>query len=197
MSENFDFKTAASLLPKVGNDLNTDYQLIEGIELYEPSLSAVGKPLLINYQSSTAILAQLQQKKQGNWNIDEYGRSIESLAGLIIAQAGDNGEAIATFREANEKIAIDVFTRAIRNRKVQTVTRAKNFKSLSETINVAKEESVLDEQNSIFRLQKWRNIGFQRNGNRDHKIFGSERQAPYKNTCSNPNYRNIDTNAYE
>ncbi|KAF5294778.1 hypothetical protein FQA39_LY00262 [Lamprigera yunnana] len=49
ISENFDFKTTASLLPKVGNDLNTIYQLIEGIELYEPSLSAAGKPLLINY----------------------------------------------------------------------------------------------------------------------------------------------------
>ncbi|KAF5289980.1 hypothetical protein FQA39_LY14915 [Lamprigera yunnana] len=127
MSENFDFKTAASLLPKVDNDLNTVYQLIEGIELYEHSLSAVGKPLLFNYQflpkqSSTALLVQLQQTKQGNLNIDEYGRPIESLmADLTIAQAGDNGEAIATLREANEKIASDVFTRGIRNREVLTV----------------------------------------------------------------------------
>ncbi|KAF5279824.1 hypothetical protein FQA39_LY18217 [Lamprigera yunnana] len=139
MSETFDFKTAASLLSK------TVYQLIEGIELYEPSLSAVGKPIFINYvlkpclsnytntnklitdlkkqflpkQSSTALVAQLQQTKQGNLNIDKDGRSIESLmVDFTITQGGDNGEAIATFRKANEKIAIDVFTRGIRNREV-------------------------------------------------------------------------------
>ncbi|KAF5286079.1 hypothetical protein FQA39_LY16425 [Lamprigera yunnana] len=103
--------------------------------------------------SSTALVAQLQQTKQGNLNIDDYDyrRSIESsMAYLTIAQAGDNGEAIATFRKANEKIAIDVFTRDIRNREVWTVTRARNFEFLSKTINAAKEESVVDEQNSIF-----------------------------------------------
>ncbi|KAF5276065.1 hypothetical protein FQA39_LY00861 [Lamprigera yunnana] len=63
------------------------------------------------------------------------------MADLTIAQAGDNGEAIATFREANEKIAIDVFTRGIRNREVRTVTRARNFKSLSEVINAAKKKT--------------------------------------------------------
>ncbi|KAF5281177.1 hypothetical protein FQA39_LY17848 [Lamprigera yunnana] len=72
-------------------------------------------------------ITQLQQTKQGNLNIDEYGRSIESLmADLTIAQAGDNEEAIATFRE----------------QEVRTITLARSFKSLSEAINAAKEESV-------------------------------------------------------
>ncbi|KAF5277619.1 hypothetical protein FQA39_LY06112 [Lamprigera yunnana] len=124
------------------------------IELYEPPLSAIGKPLLINFVLKacllhrdniqkksnytntngliTALVAQLQQTKQGNLIIDKYERSTESLMGdLTIAQAGDNREAIATFREANEKIAIDVFTKGIRNRKVWTVTGARNFKFLS------------------------------------------------------------------
>ncbi|KAF5282563.1 hypothetical protein FQA39_LY04970 [Lamprigera yunnana] len=121
--------------------------------------------------SSTALVAQLQQTKQGNLNIDEYVRSIESLmTDLTIAQAGDNGEAIATCREANEKIAIEVFTRGIRNREVQTVTRARNFRSLSEAINAAKKESVVDEQNSISLMQKWRNTGFQRNVSKASKV---------------------------
>ncbi|KAF5299345.1 hypothetical protein FQA39_LY02518 [Lamprigera yunnana] len=138
---------------------------------------------------------RLQQTKQRNLNIDEYGRPIESvMADLAIAQAGDDGEAIVTFREANKKIAIDVFTRGIRNREVWTVTRARNFKSLSEAINAEKEESVVDERNSIFRMQKWRNAGFQKNGNRDHNVFGSRKQAPFNNTSRNPNFRNTDTN---
>ncbi|KAF5280001.1 hypothetical protein FQA39_LY05382 [Lamprigera yunnana] len=178
---------------KNGEDNNKIRNTVERMETIVPTT----KCRLKNYEvrSSTALVTQLQQTKQRNLNIDEYGRSIESLlADLTIAQAGDNEEAIATFSEANEKIAIDAFTRGICNREVRIVTRARNFKSLSEAINVAKEESVIDKQNSIFQMQKWRYTGFQRNGNRDHKIFGSRKQSPYKNTCNNPNYRNRDTN---
>ncbi|KAF5287906.1 hypothetical protein FQA39_LY04080 [Lamprigera yunnana] len=121
MSENFDFKTAANLLPKISNDLNTVYQLIEACLSYRYKIRMKSNytntnDLIIDLkkQSSTALVAQLQQTKQGNLNIDEYGRSIESL--LTVAQAGDNREAIATFIEANEKLAIDVFIRGIRNR---------------------------------------------------------------------------------
>ncbi|KAF5276014.1 hypothetical protein FQA39_LY00810 [Lamprigera yunnana] len=166
ISKNFDFKTAASPVPKK----NTVYQFIERIEF------------MFIIEIRFALVAQLQQTKEGNLNIDEYGKSIESLmADLTIAQAGDNGEAIATFREANETITIDVFTRGISNQEVRTVTRARNFKSLSEAINTAKEESVVDVQNLIFRMQRWINTGFHRNGNRDQNVFGSKNQPPYNN----------------
>lgn len=49
MEGKFDFKTASSLLPKLNGTVDTVHQLIEGIELYEPSLNETNKPLLINF----------------------------------------------------------------------------------------------------------------------------------------------------
>lgn len=49
MAGNFDFKTAASLLHKLDGSNDSVHQLVQGIELYEPSLTAESKPLLINY----------------------------------------------------------------------------------------------------------------------------------------------------
>ena len=189
MSE-FDFKTAACLLPKLDGKNETVHQLIDGIELYELSLSTGGKNLLINYiiktcipyadkirlkttyadvqelvddlkkhflpkQSPTVLAARLQSTKQGHRDMNEYGRSIESLmAELTIAQAGNDSKSVEIFKRANEKIAIDVFTRGIQNREIRMILRARNYENLSEVINAAKEESIMEQQNSTILSMK-------------------------------------------
>lgn len=48
-ADKFNFKTASCLLPKFDGSKESIYQIIEGLELYEPSLEAASKKLLINY----------------------------------------------------------------------------------------------------------------------------------------------------
>nr|XP_022915548.1 uncharacterized protein MAL13P1.304-like [Onthophagus taurus] len=55
MGENFDLKTAGSLLPLMDGKEETTKQLIDSIELYSELLNADGKKLLINYVLKTRL----------------------------------------------------------------------------------------------------------------------------------------------
>lgn len=236
----FDFKTVSSLLPKLNGEVETVHQLIEGIGLYEPSLNASSKPLLINYvlkacityrdrirmkatygnieelivdlkkhflpkQSSTVLAAKLQATNQGNLNIEEYGRSIEALmSDLTISQADNNANSTEIFAQANEKIAIDVFTRGIRDPEIRTILRARNYERLSEAVNAAKDESLVTQQNAtLFRMQAVKNSqnnknfrgrgkNFNRNFNHGHRTFNNRKNDSNTN-ASNYNSRNRNT----
>lgn len=178
MTEKFDFKTASSLLLKLDGKVESVHQLIQGIELYEPTLMPTAKPLLINYvlkaciphnekirlsdtyqnvsdlisdlrkyflpkQSAPALLMQLQNCRQNGKPLDQYGQNIADLmAKLTLAQAGDKQENINVFRGENEKVAIDVFARGIQNAELRTIIKARNYTTLNEAINAAKEESI-------------------------------------------------------
>ncbi|KAK9877278.1 hypothetical protein WA026_017670 [Henosepilachna vigintioctopunctata] len=160
MTEQFNFRTASSLLPKLDGKIETIHHLIEGIELYESALDQINKPLLVNYvlkacighvekirlkqsynsvdeliadikthflpkQSASALAARLQACQQGSTDIEEYGRSIEILMSeLTIAQAGNDARALEIFKGANEKIAVDVFARGIKNFKTRTIIKS-------------------------------------------------------------------------
>lgn len=190
MGEQFNFKTASTLLPKLDNNNNTDsvYQLLEGVSFYESSLDDQSKPQLINYvlkiclshrdrirmnatyptveqlildlkknfilkQSAPALIAKLQASQQGNLSIDDYAKSIELLmSDLTISQEGENTNAQVSevIRRENEKLAIDVFARGIRNRELRTIIKARNYEKLSQAIVAAKEEtSSLNSESAI------------------------------------------------
>ncbi|KAK9887267.1 hypothetical protein WA026_021119 [Henosepilachna vigintioctopunctata] len=100
-------------------------------------------------QSASALAARLQACQQGSTDIEEYGRSIEILMPeLTIAQAGNDARALEIFKGANEKIAVDVFARGIKNFETRTIIKSRNFNKLSDAIIAAKEEAVLHQQNA-------------------------------------------------
>lgn len=75
--EQFNFKTAASLLPKLDGKVETVYSLIDGIELYEPSLNEAGKPLLVNYVLKACILHKDKLRLKFN-----YGNTADLIKDL-------------------------------------------------------------------------------------------------------------------
>ncbi|KAK9878620.1 hypothetical protein WA026_022881 [Henosepilachna vigintioctopunctata] len=99
-------------------------------------------------QSASALAARLQACQQGSTDIEEYGRSIEMMSELTIAQAGNDARALEIFKGAKEKIAVDVFARGIKNFETRTVIKSRNFNKLSDAINAEKEEAVLHQQNA-------------------------------------------------
>lgn len=236
---NFDFKTAASLLPKLNSsDSESVYNLIEGIQLYEPSLNQIGKPLLINYilkacishkdsirmkksydntvelisdlkkqflprQSSTALAAKLQSTTQGEMDIEKYGRKIEELMSqLTIAQTGDNDNALPIFQTENEKIAVDVFARGIRNTELRTIVKAGRYRTLNEAINAAKDEVFISKQTStMYHMQRGISNNFQANkfrgtNNRSHNNNFRGNMNNRYNTNSSGRYNNNSNNHY-
>lgn len=221
MSENFDFKTAATLLHKLDGKIESVHQLIQGIELYEPTLCPAAKPLLLNYvlkvcipyndkirfqstyaesksliadlqkvflpkHSAPALLFQMQNCKQNNKSIDQYGQLIaELMAKLTLAQAGNANENIEIFRKENEKVAIDVFARGIQNSELRTIIKAQNYQTLNEAINAAKEESVQSpHESAVFHYNNYNN---QRRENK-HKYY-HPRNKPNNRSNSN-NFQN-------
>lgn len=49
MAEQFNFRTASAILPRLDGSIELIYQLVEGISFYETSLDDNSKPQLINY----------------------------------------------------------------------------------------------------------------------------------------------------
>jgi len=234
--DKFCFKTASSLLPKLNDRTETVNSLIDGIDLYNPSLNVEGKILLINYvlkacipykdrirlkssydnieqlisdiklnflprQSAPVLASKLQSMRQDNLSIDEYARAIEKLmADLTLAQGGSDPKIIEIFRQENEKVAIDVFTNGVRNTEIRTILKAKGFGSLSEAINVAKDEAlrVKQHQPSIFQMRghahssrgrpnfRQNSYNFQ-NNSRQTGSYDSSRRNNIQNPSQNPN----------
>lgn len=190
MGEAFDFRTAASLLPKLNGTDEMIYQLIKGIKLYKPVLKAEAEQLLINYvlnacipfkdegrlkttyassddlikdikihflpkRSAPAIIAELQNTKQGNKSIEEYGRSIETLMSILtITQTDDHPNSGDIFRNENEKMAIDVFAKGLRDKEIRTIIKSKEFDSLTNAIATAKEQSSTEEnEHTLFSIR--------------------------------------------
>lgn len=78
-------------------------------------------------QSAPALAAQLQTLMQNNLSIDDFGKSVEALmSDLTIAQSGNDATKIDIFKQANGKIAVDVFANGIRNAELRTIIKARN-----------------------------------------------------------------------
>lgn len=186
MAENFELKTAATLLPVMNGNENVTKQLIDAIELYDSMLNQTGKKLLTTYilktrlsqnakirlsktyesnadliidlrnhfitkKSAPALSSKLNNAKQGNKTIDEFGSLIEDLfVNLTITQSEGKEDAVQILNGVNEKLAINAFANGLRNSDLRTVVKARNYSKLSDAIQGAKDEELPTQGNQIF-----------------------------------------------
>lgn len=101
------------------------------------------KSLLLPKKSATAIQCKLQNIRQNELSVSEYGKEITELfADLTVSQADGNSDHYAILRPLNEKMAIKRFSDGLRNRRLSTIIAARNFSSLQDAIQAAQDEEV-------------------------------------------------------
>lgn len=216
MTDKFDIKTAANLLPVLDGKEETTQALLDAIEMYEEMIDAAGKKLLVTFvlktrldassklklkstystisalksdikeilltkRSPTALSAKLNSARQNNKTIEVFGKEIEELfVQLTISQADGNSEAYEILRPTNEKLAIASFANGLKNNELRTIIKARNYKTLNETIRGALDED--KGSNSEQNVFSFRN-GFGK-GKEKHK---NKNQAYRNNNNSNNN----------
>lgn len=98
---------------------------------------------LLTKKSFTAIQARLQQTTQGWRSVEEYGSEIEKLfTELTISQADGNTSNYSVLKPLNEKSAIKQFSDGLKNSKLSTIIAARNYSSLKDAIQAAKDEEI-------------------------------------------------------
>lgn len=101
------------------------------------------RKLLLPQKSSTALQTRLQQCRQNNRKISEFGKEIsEIFVELTISQACGNSDNYDVLRPINEKTAIKRFADGLRDRRLSTIVAARNFSSLTEAIQAAVDEEI-------------------------------------------------------
>lgn len=116
--------------------LNTNYTTIDGL-IKDMKLH------LLTRKSATAIQTKLQNMRQNNLSIGEFGKSIsELMVDLTISQAEGNTSSYQVLKSLNEKTAIKKFSDGLRNQRLSTIIAARNFSSLKEAIQAAQDEEV-------------------------------------------------------
>ncbi|XP_063386015.1 uncharacterized protein LOC134672044 [Cydia fagiglandana] len=99
------------------------------------------KQVLLPQKSATAIQNKLQQIKQNDMSIQDYGKEIAELfVELTISQAEGKPENYNVLKPLNEKMATKRFADGLRNRRLSTIIAARNFTSLKDAIQSAKDE---------------------------------------------------------
>lgn len=97
---------------------------------------------LLTTKSFTAIQEQIQSLNQGFRSIDEYGSQLEKLlTELNISQAEGDVSKINVLKPINEKMVVKKFAGGLKNEKVSTIITARNYSSLKDAIQAAKDES--------------------------------------------------------
>lgn len=101
------------------------------------------RKLLLPQKSAAALLTKLQNAKQQNRSISDYGKEISELfVDLTISQADGDSEKHAILKPLNEKLAIKRFADGLRDRRLSTIVAARDLKSLSDAIQAAQDEEV-------------------------------------------------------
>lgn len=96
---------------------------------------------LLTKKSFTAIQSRLQNISQGQRSIEEYGSEIEKLfTDLTISQADGDYNKYDILKPLNEKLAIRKFSEGIKGSKLSTIIAARNYSSLKDAIQAAKDE---------------------------------------------------------
>lgn len=96
---------------------------------------------LLTAKSFTAIQEQIQASNQGFRSIDDYGAQLEKLlTELNISQADGDVSKIEVLKPINEKMVIKKFADGLKNEKVSTIVTARNYSSLKDAIQAAKDE---------------------------------------------------------
>lgn len=98
------------------------------------------KELLPN-KGATAIQKKLHNLRQNDMTVSDFGKEITELfVDLTISQADGNSENYNILKQINEKQAIKQFSDGLRNRRLSTLIAARNFSSLKDAIQAAKDE---------------------------------------------------------
>lgn len=149
-------------------------------------------------KSFMAIQTQLQNIKQESRSIDEYGTEIEKLfTELTISQADGNSEAFSVLKPLNEKYAIKRFSDGLRSTRLATVITARDYTSLKDAIQAAKDEETASQQPSgnVMHASKHsrgnsHNLrptrGFNRGSYSNSNYYGQYRNNSYQGQVSNP-----------
>lgn len=96
---------------------------------------------LLPSKGATAIQKRLHNIKQNDMSISDFGKEIAELfVDLTIAQADGNTSNYNVLKPINEKQAIKQFSDGLRNRRLSTLIAARNFGSLKDAIQAAKDE---------------------------------------------------------
>lgn len=99
------------------------------------------KKELLPKKSATTIQFQMQNIRQGEDSIDEYGKKLaEMFTNLTIAQSEGNPDAFKILRKLNENQAIKRFSDGLRNRRISTIIAARNYESLKDAIQGAMDQ---------------------------------------------------------
>lgn len=139
MSEKFDLRTAAGLLPVMDGTENTTKQLIDAIELYDALLDAAGKKLLTTYVLKTRLSqsAKIRLNSAYTTNVNlvddlrNYFITKKSVPFLSVqlSSAKQNGKSVEEFGKTIEELMVDLtITQADGNENVVTILREVNEK---------------------------------------------------------------------
>lgn len=101
------------------------------------------KKHLLTTKSDVALQKKMQTCYQGNWTIEKFGSELEQMfVNLTISQAGGKDDAYKVLKPLNEKQAINKFAEGLKNEKLKTIIAARNYKTLKDAIQGAKDEEV-------------------------------------------------------
>lgn len=93
-------------------------------------------------------------------------------------------------------MAIDVFTRGLKNTEIRTVIKAQKFETLSEAIVTAKEEALLVKDASMYFSSNQRGRNGQYRGKFERNGFRGKFQYPQKPNFNNNYNRNQKSNTF-
>lgn len=117
---------------------------------------------LITSKSDTALQSQLQNARQGNKSIQQFGSEIERLfVDLTISQAKGNDQAYNVLRPLNERNAIKRFSEGLQSQRLGTIISARNFSYLKDAVRAAEDETMGSSSQVMFGA---RNNNFQSRG---------------------------------
>lgn len=152
---------------------------------------------LLTQKSFTALQTRLQNIQQGSSSIEEFATEVEKLfTELTISQADGNSTAFGVLKPLNEKLAIKRFSEGLRSSKLGTVISARNYSSLKDAIQAAKDEDTECQPMPGNVLHAFRNgrgyNNLRRQGNRQ---FNNSR-GQYNNSYSRGQYGNYNNQRY-
>lgn len=118
MSEKFDLRTAAGLLPVMDGSENSTKQLIDAIELYDALLDAAGKKLLTTYVLKTRLSQSAKIRLNSTYVTNELlisdlkkhfitKKSVPYLSGQL-NNAKQDGRSIEEFGRKIEELLVDL-----------------------------------------------------------------------------------------
>lgn len=114
--------------------LQTDYASVH-------DLISDMRTVLLPQKSPFAIQNKINQLKQNDLSVQDYGNQLSELfVDLTVSQAEGNLDTYKMIKPLNEKMIIKRFADGLRNRRLSTIISARNYGSMKDAIQGAKDE---------------------------------------------------------